>query len=514
MRRPKTRTLNRRAFLTSAAGLSVAAALSPERILADPYALWMPSRPASDPIQIRGRVMASGRGLARVGITDGRSVAHTESDGRFELLSSTDRQFVSCSLPSGYRIPTNPTGTARFYQAIRADRRGEMDARFELERLEWSDDSHTMLLLPDPQTQNDWEMEQLHVLSVPDVQATIRSLGDREAFGVACGGIMYDDLSLYSEYERAVQRIGVPFFQVVRNHDLDLESDLDEESTKTFSERFGPPYYSFERGAAHYVVLDDVFYHGTGYVGYVAQDQLRWLEEDLAGVEAGRTVIVALHIPVQGTRHVRTGAASPGNTASVNNRQRLYRLLEPFNAHILCGHTHENDHNYESGVHEHVSGAVCGAWWSGPVCGDGTPHGYSVYDVDGERVTWRYKSTGHGAEHQLRAYLSAPAGDERREAVANVWDADEGWTVVWYEGGERRGAMRRRVGLDPVSVRIHSGDQLPPRRPWVEPYQRYLYHASTSPDATDVRIEATDRFGRTYSASAGPVPGEMQAWPT
>ena len=52
----------------------------------------------------------------------------------------------------------------------------------------------------------------------------------------------------------------------------------------------------------------------------------------------------------------------------------------------------------------------------------------------------------------------------QQELVANVWDADEAWTVVWYEDGERRGPMARRIGFDPVSLRIHPGDELPPRR--------------------------------------------------
>ena len=29
-------------------------------------------------------------------------------------------------------------------------------------------------------------------------------------------------------------------------------------------------------------IRGDVFNHGTGYIGYVQQDQLRWLEEDLS----------------------------------------------------------------------------------------------------------------------------------------------------------------------------------------------------------------------------------------
>jgi hypothetical protein len=156
---------------------------------------------------------------------------------------------------------------------------------------------------------------------------------------------------------------------------------------------------------------------------------------------------------------------------------------------------------------------VCGAWWSGPICGDGTPHGYSVYEVSGSEITWRYKSTGFADEHQMRVYL--PGGDPSapQELVANVWDADEGWTVVWYEDGERRGRMARRVGYDPVSLRIHPGDELPPRRTWVDPYRRYVYYAPVSPGAREVRVEATDRFGRTYSAVATPLPEDLEAWP-
>ena len=513
MRRPQAHDLDRRSFLRVAAGLAAATTVTPERILADPYAPLPGAMAVPDPVRIRGRVVAAGRGLARVGISDGRSVVRTDVEGRFELVSSMDQRFVSCRLPAGHRIPLNPTGTARFYQAIRPDRRGEMDALFELEPMDESDDKHTMLLLPDVQTEDAWEMEQFHALSVPDLRSTVEALGDREAFGIACGDIMFDDLSLYPEYERAVRRIGVPFLQVIGNHDLDFDGEVDEETSRTFSRHFGPRYYSFDRGAVHYVVMDDVFYIGTGYVGYVQQDQLRWLEEDLAGIEAGKTVVMALHIPVQGTRYIRAGERRPAPAVSVNNREALYRLLEPFNTHVVCGHTHENDHNYENGVHEHVSGTICGAWWSGPICGDGTPHGYSVYEVSGDEVVWRYKSTGFDAAHQMRAYLPGADPGAPDELVANVWDADEGWTVVWYEDGERRGLMARRVGYDPVSQRIHAGDELPPRRTWVDPFPRYLYYAPISHQAGEVRVEATDRFGRTYSAVAQALPEDLRAWP-
>jgi hypothetical protein len=439
-----------------------------------------------------------------VAVSDGLEVTRTARDGSFELLSSGDRDFVRLSVPAGYRVPRNPTGTARLYAPIAPDARGEMTASFELERLDVSDESHALFLLADIQTEDAQEMAWFHEQTVPDVQATLRGLGSPEAFGIAAGDIMFDNLALYPDFERGVSRMGIPFFQVVGNHDLDQRSVTDDDSTATFTRLFGPRYYSFERGAVHYVVLDDVFWHGAGYLGYLGSDQLRWLANDLRGVEAGRPVIVATHIPVLGSRHLRQGERTPSTGISVANRQALYRLLEPYRAHILTGHTHENEHVFEAGTHEHVSAAVCGAWWSGPICGDGAPSGYSVYEVRGEEVTWRYKPTGQGFDHQLRVYRRGADPTAPGEIVANVWDWDRDWRVVWLEDGERRGEMSRRVGTDPLSEELHRGEDKPPRRTWVDPYPvGHLFYAPVSPDAREIRVEATDRFGRVYSAVAG-----------
>jgi hypothetical protein len=511
-----TRPYDRRSFLRTAAGLSAASLLTPETILADPYRGWSRGRRGmaalDEPVRVRGRVRAGMRGVSGVRVSDGLSVVRTDREGYYELVTDRSRSFVCCSIPSGHRIGQNETGTARFYRPLDAGPRAEVDAVFDLAPLSSPDEDHAVLLLPDVQTQNDWEMARFHEQSVPDVQQTVRELGDTNVFGIACGDIMFDDLTMYPDYERAVARMGIPFFQAVGNHDLDQDGRSDEASTETFSRHFGPRYYSFDRGAVRYVILDDVFWHGSGYIGYLGDEQLRWLEADLADVEPGAPVIVATHIPVQGTRHTRENETTPSVSASITNREALYRILEPFDAHVLSGHTHENDHNRQGGVHEHVSGTVCGAWWSGPICGDGTPNGYSVYEVFGEEVRWRYKATGQPAHHQMRAYLPGADPQAPQELIANVWDADEGWNVVWYEDGERKGRMARRVGHDPLSLRIHAGEDLPPRRGWVDPYPRYLYYAPVSADAREIRVEATDRAGRKYLAVAGPVPDDMPAW--
>ncbi len=499
-RSPAGRVVDRRTFLGTALAAAAGAAL-PERLLADPY------RPAplpgavsrGKPVRVRGIVRGAGRGLPGVAVSDGLQVVDTGADGSFELVTSAEREFVWARVPAGFRIPTNPSGTARFYAPIEPSR-AEMSVAFDLEALDRSDDRHVLFLLGDIQTEDDREMGWFHGLSVPDIRATLSALGDVEAFGISDGDIMYDHLELYPEYERGVSRIGIPFFQVVGNHDLDQENPTDEGSTRTFTRHFGPRYYSFDRGAVHYVVLDDVFWFGSGYIGYLGDDALAWLERDLARVEPGAPVIVATHIPVLGSRHVRNGERSPGQAVAVMNREALYRLLEPFEAHILTGHTHESEHVFERGTHEHVTGAVCGAWWSGTICWDGTPNGYCLYEVAGEEITWRYKATGHPPEHQMRLY--PPGSDPRSpdEVVANVWDWDPEWRVTWHADGEPRGILARRIGLDPLSVTLHTGEDLPPRRPWVDPIRTsHLFYAPVDEGVREIVVEATDRFGRAYS---------------
>ncbi len=491
--------LSRRSFLELTAA-STAGLVLPT-LVHDPYRPLTPGTGTDRPVRVRGRVTSDGQGMARVAVSDGRSVVETTADGSYELLSTVDRPFVMISVPSGHAVPQHPTGTAHFYELMRRDRAGEMQASFALERLATDDADHAILLLADIQTQNAQEMRWFHEQTVPDVRGTVGALGDRPVVGVACGDIMYDNLALYPDYERGVERMGVPFFQVVGNHDLDFDGRTDEASSETFSRHFGPRYYSFDRGAVHYVVLDDVFWHGAGYIGYLDDDQVAWLAADLARIEPGRAVVVAQHIPALGTGHVRRGESRPGLSVSVANRDVLYRLLEPFQAHILVGHTHEHDHVFEYGVHELVSGTACGAWWSGPICGDGTPNGYTVLEVSGESLRWRYKATGHALDHQMRLYSRGSDPTAPDEIVANIWDWDPEWTVVWHEGGDRRGAMARRMGYDPLSVELHTGPDLPPRRTWVEPYPaNHLFYAPVTPDARDLTVEATDRFGRRYVA--------------
>lgn len=494
--------MDRRRFLQSAGLVGAAAAVPSWLLSASEASIWLPG-PVS-PVRVSGVVRARGRGLAKVGVSDGRRTVETAADGTFTLVSTSDRARVWVSMPAGYRIPVSAVGTARVFSPIAADRQGEATVRFDLEPLPHSDARHTVLVLGDVQVQTAEEAAYLHAQAVPDLIETRRVLGDVETIGIALGDMMYDHLELNPEWERAVQRFGVPCFQAPGNHDHDRAEQLDEAATRTFEDHYGPRYFSFDRGAVHYVVLDDAFWHGSGYIGYLDAGQLAWLASDLARIERGRTVVVCMHIPTLGTYHLRHDKSEPDPAEALCNREALYRLLEPYRVHVLSGHMHECEHLFGGNRHEHVAGAVCGAWWSGPICGDGAPNGYAVYEISDEDVRWRYKATGQPASHQIRVHPRGADPTVPEAVIANVWDWDPAWKVVWYEDGERRGLAVRRRGTDPLSVQLHKGPDLPAGRGWADPYTTdHLFAVPAASATSRITIEATDRFGRVYTAQTG-----------
>ncbi|REG94195.1 calcineurin-like phosphoesterase C-terminal domain-containing protein [Algoriphagus antarcticus] len=448
-------------------------------------------------IRIRGRVLNDGKGIHRVPVSDGRSVVLTNSSGEFDLYSASDRDFVFISIPAGFEIKKLTNGSADFFQKIDKTK-SEQNVSFTLKRSFSNDENHHFLLLSDTQIQNEYEANQLLTVAAPDVQQTIKSLNDPNLFGIGCGDLVFDHLELFKEYNQSVQLYDTPFFQVIGNHDMDLGVRSDELSSSTFKSHFGPTYYSWNRGEVHYVVLDDVFYIGSKYIGYIDEEQLAWLEQDLAHVEKGKTVVIALHIPSY------TGAVTryPDRDTiggTVSNREHLYKILEGYNAHLLSGHTHFNDNMINGHIFEHCHGTVCGAWWSGPICYDGTPNGYALYEAKGSELKWRYKGTGLDISEQFRVYDKGYHKDFPDQMSLNCWNYDPSWEISWFENGIKKGVPEKIVAIDPLSVELHLGPQLPKRREWVEP-QLNDHMFFFNPESKDnLVVEAKDRFGNVYT---------------
>ena len=450
-------------------------------------------------LTLRGRVHTNGAGIKGVAVTDGLNTVLTNEKGNYELLSNNAAEFVYISIPSGFAF-SNDKGIAKFYAPV-TEKNGVFKTNFNLEKLEIDDTRHQFVVWADTQMVSEQDAELLKTQSAPDLRDLVRSYPKGSLFhGIGCGDLVWDRFELFDDYREAISIAGIPFFNVIGNHDMDLDARTDDHSSSTFRKQFGPTYYSFNRGKIHYVVLDDVFFIGDAkkYIGYLPENQLQWLEQDLAHVKPGSTVVVSLHIPTN-TGAARRGKKEESISGVVSNRKQLYKMLQPYKVHIMSGHTHYNEKWEEANIIEHNHGTVCGAWWTGPICGDGTPNGYGVYEVNGSDIQWYHKSTSHPREHQLRVYKKGMSKDHPDEIVANVWNWDPQWKIEWFEDNVSRGTMEQRVGVDPWAVELYGGADLPVKHKFVEPsLADHLFFAKPSTNTTEIVVKATDRFGKEY----------------
>jgi hypothetical protein len=493
-------TINRRSFLRSLGFTGVGVGLfSIDTIAAEPREKV--TLIDNGPVKLTGAVRDGSKGIAGVVVTDGINVVLTDAKGNYALPSNATAEFVYISVPSGYAF-NHQKGVANFFQRIQR-KNGSYKGDFNLVKLTQDDTKHNFIVWADPQIQNADDAALLNSQSAPDTKQLVDSYGKDALFhGIGCGDLVWDKFELFTDYKSALDKTSIPFFQVIGNHDMDLDARSDDYSSKTFKSHFGPSYYSYNRGQVHYVVLDDVFFLGTSkrYIGYIAEQQFAWLQQDLANVKKGSTVVVALHIPVNTGVKRRDNLKDEPIGGVVSNRKELYRLLQPFKAHIMSGHTHFNEKVFEGdNVIEHVHGTVCGAWWTGPICYDGTPNGYGVYEVNGSDISWYHKAVGQDKNHQMRIYPVGAVKEKPEYFSVNVWNWDPQWKVEWFEDGKSMGELKPEVSFDPLSVLLHEGLEKPSKRGWVDPVLTdHMFFAKASSPNASIAVQATDRFRNVY----------------
>jgi predicted phosphodiesterase len=430
---------------------------------------------------ITGKVTGGGKPLVDVLVSDGYSIVTTNKNGIYKLSPDARGEFVFISIPSGYKFPEEDK-LAKFYQPLGNNQGFD----FKLEPLNKSDEKHSFIIWADPQVKNEKDVDQMLATSVPDVQQLVKEMGHDELIhGICVGDMVWDNHDLFPKYNKAVAQMGIPFFQALGNHDMDYRMGGDETSDQTFKRHYGPTYYSFNRGKVHYIVMDNVRYLGTdrNYDGYIVDQQLNWLAKDLEFVPKDQLIILCLHMPVHN---------------EVKNNTDLYKLLAPFKeVHIMSGHTHYHRNVITDNIFEHNHGTVCGAWWTGPICEDGTPRGYGVYHVDGNKLKWYYKSTGQDKSSQISLFADELTNQKR--IIANVWNWDPEWKVEYWADGQFKGLMENQKGFDPLAVKLYLGDKLPVTRSFAEPKKtNHLFIAHVGADVKKIKVVATDRFGDKY----------------
>ena len=436
--------------------------------------------------KIKGQVLSGGKGVKGVVISDGYSVVITDNKGKYELEPDPAAVNIFISTPSGYAF-AHEQGIARHYHSLRGNNKTK-DLDFNLVKLEGNDHEHQFIIWADPQVKNEKDVQKLMNHSVPDVQQLVKTAGTGLLIhGITVGDIVWDELKLFEDYNQAVKKMGIPFFQCLGNHDMDYNKGGDEASDDTFQQTYGPTYYSFNRGMVHYVVMDDVRYLGKDreYDGHISQHQLNWLQKDLAHVPGDHLVVLCVHIPVHN---------------GVKNNEELYAVLKDRKVHIMSGHTHYHRNVIRGNIFEHNHGTVCGAWWTGPVCGDGTPCGYGVYKVKGNELSWHYQSTGLSADHQMKIYLDETTTAGKKMQV-NIWNHDPAWKTDFWVDGVHMGPLSQEEGFDPYAYATLLGPDLPKPRGFAEPRKtEHMFHAVIPSSAKEIKVTATDRFGNKYSA--------------
>lgn len=442
---------------------------------------------------------AEGAGIEGVVVTDGYNFAQTDSEGNYTMELDGRARHIYISTPAGYLVENKGSIPQFFLPVDEAVR----EYNFTLTRNPNDDTKHTFFATADVQVTSKEDIARYATIAEDMRQLAESVSGD--SFSVDCGDIVGDSPWLYPFYLEVADGAGIPVWRILGNHDMDYHGKCFETSYKTFEKIFAPNYYSMNRGKAHYVFLNNNFYVGREYfyMGYYTEALLEWLERDLSYVPKDALVVIVQHIPARLTPNQvpfeYTGYALADQTM---NAGALFNLLKEYpKCHIISGHMHFNlNIEHAEGPMEHNTGSVCGTWWRGDICLDGTPMGYGVYEVDGTDVSWYYKSSGYDKDYQLRAYKPGSKSDQPAAVVANVWNWDSAWSVELYEDGVKTADMTRFEGHDRAAYELCS-DKEKVVYAWISPVPTsHLFCAEPQNPNAKLEVRATDRFGRTYTA--------------
>ncbi len=480
-------------------------------------------------------------GVEGVAVSNGLEVVQTDGEGRYELPARDD-MILFVSKPNNYEVPVNDAQLPQFYYLHYPE--GSPELEFSgIEPTGSLPEPVDFPLLPaevqnqfdavafaDTQTTTDEELSYLR----DDVIAEL--IGSSALFGLTVGDVVNDNLALYERHNALVSQIGIPWWNLPGNHDVNFDALTDEHATDTFKRVFGPTYYSFDYGQVHFVALDNVDYLGEvegGYRGFISQEQITWLENDLRFVPNDKLVVIATHIPLT------TDAVDQTERLITVNFSDLLAVLEGReHLYTLSGHDTSNswqmyldqEHGWNGPepLHHQILAEVRGNGWSGPknehglpatTMEDGNPNGYYILSFEGDDYSTRFKAAGEPEDYQMRIML------EQEGASRNQLSPDQFEVAAWqapqlvvnvFDGGEQH----------QVAYRLDDGDYQPMEHtlrtdPFME--DRYLRYLGTDeevstpnpsshiwvadlpdnlePGVHTVTVRSTDPYGQVSEAS-------------
>jgi hypothetical protein len=465
-------------------------------------------------------------GIAGVRVSNGRDIVPTDGNGQYQLQVE-DGTIVFVIKPRDWMTPVNEVNLPHFYYIHKPNGSpyglkypGTAPTGPQPESIDFGLYRHPeperfeVVIFGDPQVSKPEELNYLAHDAVEEVA------GIKAAFGISLGDIVSNNLEDFASVNEIISLIGLPWYNVPGNHDINFYAQGDEHSLETFSRIYGPAYYSFDYGPVHFLVLDSIVAYkdqGEQLVYHEGLDskQLEFIRNDLSLLDSKQLVVLLLH-----------GAED----LFKQGRRELFEVLEkhPYTVSV-AGHVHRTEHLFLGPEHDwhgknphhlYISGAVCGAWWMGipdevgiahSMMTNGVPNGYSVFSFDGNRYTIRFKVFRRSAHYQMN--IMAPeeirAGEVvDNEVVVNVFAGSER-SKVEMRIGESGGwvAMERILRKDPYFVQMRKlEEQYGISRVWwsVDPEDSGHIWRADLPDNLPkgvhfIHIRTTDMFGKVHT---------------
>lgn len=484
-------------------------------------------------IDANGKKGRGEKGISGVAVTNGSTVVLTDEKGRYRLPVGADN-IISVIKPSGYRVPVDENNLPRFFYRYKPDGSpnskfpgvpptGKLPGNIDFGLLPGNGgDKFTALIFGDPQPYSMEEIGYFDKGIVDDVKIT-----EDTYFGLSLGDLVGNDLDLFGPYVRAVKKIGIPWYNVMGNHDMNFDAKSDTLSDETFETYFGPASYAFNQGKIHFIVLDDVLYpdprDGKGYWGGLRPDQLEFIKNDLKHVPKDHLIVLAFHIPL---------AEFDRDLFRDSDRKKLFDLLKDFpNTLSLSAHTHiqrqdffgkEDGWQRETPHHEYNVGTTSGDWYSGKldaqgipisVMRDGTPRGYALIHFTGNQYEIEYRVAGKPKDFQIGVFAPKVVAKGRRTKAgiyANFFMGSKGDTVLYrVDDGEWK-EMDYLEDYDPSYVDLvnewDTSEELMPGRRSSDPIDsKHLWRAGIPSDLPvgehTITVRAIDRYGKKHEAT-------------
>lgn len=420
--------------------------------------------------------------LAGVLVSNGEDVVGTDSEGRYSLRISEEGGVIFVIKPGQYApLETGtrvlkglhyvhaPTGSAvRHYAGLQPT--GPLPESINFGLVAHAEpDAYNVLLFGDPQPEFQQEVDWF----AKDIVDPLIGKTDA-AFGIVLGDIVNDDLTLFAPVNAVIDQLGMPFYPVFGNHDMNFDAPNDRAADDTFEKTYGPSTYAFTYGKTHYVVLDNVLYpEGEGkrhYTGGFRPDQLRFIENFLKHVNRNTLIVFAMHIPLFEPEEW-------GDTFDDESRERFLALISgQRNTVSLSAHTHTQRHYYfgegegwtGDGAHHHYNvGTTCGSWWTGlpdsegipdTMMRDGTPNGYAILSIAGNAYSTRWYAARQPQEYVMRVavpkvikYGEYPVGS----VIVNVFNGCERTKVEYaLNGAKEWTSLAQAKRYDPAVTKL------------------------------------------------------------